>query len=72
VIGTPEYERHPFAGIVYCGLGHQFEQEDHFVEEQQQMKDDAKAEAKQLDDNQKQIENIDAAIESKEKQQEQA
>lgn len=21
VIGTPEFEKHPFAGIVYCGLG---------------------------------------------------
>lgn len=21
VIGTPEFEKHPFAGLVYCGLG---------------------------------------------------
>lgn len=25
VIGTPEYEKHPFAGIVFSGLGSAFE-----------------------------------------------
>lgn len=29
VIGTPEFNKHPFAGIVYQGLGSEWEQEDH-------------------------------------------
>lgn len=35
VIGTKEFDKHPFAGMVYCGLGSEFEQEDHFKEEEQ-------------------------------------
>lgn len=32
VIGEPEYERHDYAGIVYMGT--EFEQTDHYREEQ--------------------------------------
>ena len=32
VIGTPEYQGHPFAGIVNCNS--EFEQLDHYLEEQ--------------------------------------
>ncbi len=37
VIGTVEFDKHPFAGLVYCGLGSNVEQEDHFKEEEQQL-----------------------------------
>lgn len=30
VIGQPEFEKHPYAGMVYMNLGKQYEQEDHF------------------------------------------
>jgi flagellar biosynthesis GTPase FlhF len=34
VIGTEEFAMHPFAGIVYQGLGSKWEQEDHHQEEE--------------------------------------
>jgi len=34
VIGTTEFDKHPFAGLVYCGLSSTLEQEDHFKEEE--------------------------------------
>lgn len=51
VIGTNEFEKHPFAGLVFCGLGSQLEQEDHLKEEEQQLLLDKQAEEKQLEAN---------------------
>ena len=41
VIGTQEYEGHPFAGIV--NVGSEFEQIDHYLAEQAQKEEDRKA-----------------------------
>lgn len=49
VIGEPEYERHDYAGIVYMGT--EFEQTDHYREEQDQIREDKQAEQEQLDEN---------------------
>ena len=38
VIGTPEYDRHPYAGIIFTGTD--VEQVDHFQNEQEQLKED--------------------------------
>ena len=41
VIGTPEFTKHPYAGIVYTGnLDDELEQMDLFLEERQQLEED--------------------------------
>ncbi len=46
IIGSKEYEKHPFAGLVY--LGGETEQVELFKEEQQQLIEDKKQEEKVL------------------------
>lgn len=47
VIGTPEYQQHPFAGLVYLGTGHPEQQLLH-EDEQQQLAEDKKKEKEEL------------------------
>jgi len=49
VIGQPEYERHEYAGIVFTGT--EFEQTDHYQDEQAQKREDKAAEQAELDEN---------------------
>ncbi len=52
VIGTPEYTRHPFAGIVYTGsLGDDIEQKELYEAERKQLEEDKANEQENLQKN---------------------
>ena len=61
IIGTKEYEKHPFAGLVY--LGGETEQVELFKEEQQQLIEDKKQEEKVLQQNAIDVAQADRVIE---------
>lgn len=44
VIGTEEYKKHPYAGVVYLGEADAEEQEELYKEEQERLEEDAKYE----------------------------
>jgi hypothetical protein len=40
VIGTLEYEKHDYAGMIYLALGNDLEQKEIYEEEQKQLQED--------------------------------
>jgi len=68
VIGQPEFEEHPYAGLVACN--HKFDQIDHFKEEREARMRDKEHEQQVLQENAANIADADAALVDKEGQKE--
>lgn len=66
VIGQPEYERHPYAGIIFTGTD--VEQTEHFQNEQDQLKEDKLNEQANLDENAARIADQDQEMDANEEQ----
>lgn len=68
IIGSEEYRKHPYAGVIYLGEPDADEQVDLHLQEQDQLKLDAKFEQDQLKQNQADMAKVDQYTEQQEQQ----